>query len=254
MLSGLVPIALGKPKSKFEAELDELIRNHLKLTEDALRDLTYRTGSGRAARVLLLMNVEAVRQRKHSTERYSFKEHASGRWSLEHIHAQNAQQLPRRIEVWETWLRLHRRALAAIESVGGEEKVQLLNRVDAVLENPPIKGRDFDDLERELTGILSSGSDPSATDVDSIANLALLDGGDNSALNNSVFAVKRTKILARDREGSYIPPCTRNVFLKYYAPSDEHQMHFWSADDRAYYLDAVVAAVRGYLLPDEVIE
>ena len=67
----------------------------------------------------------------------------------------------------------------------------------------------------------------------SIANLALLDGGDNSALSNSVFAVKRREILGGTTQGSYIPVCTRNVFLKYYTPAGDQQIHFWSAEDRA---------------------
>jgi hypothetical protein len=41
------------------------------------------------------------------------------------------------------------------------------------------------------------------------------------------------------------------VFLKYYSPADEHQMHFWSAVDRGHYLDEMVAVLRGYLLADE---
>jgi hypothetical protein len=66
-----------------------------------------------------------------------------------------------------------------------------------------------------------------------------------------VFAVKHAVILDRDRRGSYIPVCTRNVFLKYYSQADEHQLHFWSADDREYYLDALVASLRDYLHADE---
>jgi hypothetical protein len=74
---------------------------------------------------------------------------------------------------------------------------------------------------------------------------------DNSALGNSVFAVKRAAILDRDRRGSYIPVCTRNVFLKYYSPADEHQMLFWSGSDREHYLRAMTEILRPYLLPDE---
>ncbi len=62
-----------------------------------------------------------------------------------------------------------------------------------------------------------------------------------------MFAVKRAEILERDRRGSYIPVCTRNVFLKYYTPADEHQMHFWSAVDRAHYLDAMSRCFGAYL-------
>ena len=41
--------------------------------------------------------------------------------------------------------------------------------------------------------------------------------------------------------------CTRNAFLKYYTPAAEHHLHFWSADDRAHYLDELVEVLRPYL-------
>ena len=181
------------------------------------------------------MNVETVRQRKHSSERYSFREHAAGRWSLEHIHAQNAEQL-NRAEQWRTWLRLHRNALAAFDDV---DQVEQEGRP-----GPARRGARRVRPSRKPTSARWNGAHRTAFvqaanrrwRVDSIANLALLDGGDNSALSNSVFAVKRAEILERDREGSYIPVCTRNVFLKYYTPADEQQMHFWSATDREHYL------------------
>lgn len=256
-LAALVPVAAERPKSAFEAELDTMIRRHLDLTEAALRELSY--GSGKAGRVLLLMNVETIRRRLQSTERYSFKEHSSGRWSLEHLHAQNAQQLPRSSDVWEKWLRMARRAVAGLSASAGDLHTDLLARVDTVLqrENLPVTGAQFDVLEHELTQALSEGSGFTAVDLDSIANLALLDGGDNSALSNSVFAVKRNHILELDRDGSYIPVCTRNLFLKYYSPGAEHQAHFWSIEDRRHYLDAMVEAMKGegddlgYLIAEE---
>ena len=137
------------------------------------------------------------------------------------------------------------------DDVNQIKKQAVLDRVDQVLASSAITEADFRPLERELTELLSASTDSGDDGVDSIANLALLDGGDNSALNNSVFAVKRAAILDRDRKGSYIPVCTRNVFLKYYSPADEQQMHFWSADDREYYLSEMVAILRCYLLLDE---
>jgi hypothetical protein len=246
--SGLIERSKNKSKSKFEADLDGLIRDNLRLSEADLRELSYK--SGKTSRILLLMNVETVRQRKHSSERYSFREHAAGRWSLEHIHAQNAEQL-NRAEQWKEWLRLHRKALMAFDDVDQIEKKAVLDRLDHVLASSTITEAYFRPLERELTELLSAGSDSSDGGLDSIANLALLDGGDNSALSNSVFAAKRAAILDRDRDGSYIPVCTRNVFLKYYSPADEHQMHFWSANDREHYLSEMVAILRDYLLADE---
>ena len=114
-----------------------------------------------------------------------------------------------------------------------------------------MRAAEFRALEREVLALLSTGAGPADGDVDSIANLALLNGGDNSALSNSVFAVKRAEILERDRAGSYIPVCTRDVFLKYYSPAGEQQMHFWSAEDRRHYLDAIVEVLRPYLIREE---
>ena len=59
-------------------------------------------------------------------------------------------------------------------------------------------------------------------------------------------------MIRRDKEGSYIPACTRNVFLKYYTESGNQQLHFWSAADRHAYLGAIQKVVGPYLQPQEV--
>jgi hypothetical protein len=50
-----------------------------------------------------------------------------------------------------------------------------------------------------------------------------------------------------DRRGDYLPAATRNVFLKYYAPADRLQPHFWSAADKAAYLHAIQLTLADYL-------
>jgi len=47
--------------------------------------------------------------------------------------------------------------------------------------------------------------------------------------------------------GDYIPECTRRVFLKYYTPSGENQMYFWSKADREAYLGAMNGTLSTYL-------
>jgi hypothetical protein len=76
--------------------------------------------------------------------------------------------------------------------------------------------------------------------VHSISNLALLASGDNSALSNSTFAAKRREILQRDERGSYIPACTRNLFLKYYTNTEDQQFYYWSGVDREDYLAKMI--------------
>ena len=130
-------------------------------------------------------------------------------------------------------------------------------RIDEAL--PTISRQTFEPLHRELTSLFSAKDDagdpddPGArdhSDVDAITNLALLDRDDNSVLSNAVFEVKRRHIIELDRGGSYIPVCTRNVFLKYYTDAGAQQLHFWGPRDRQDYLDAMLDALGPYLLED----
>ena len=145
--SGLIERSKASPSRRFEAELDELIRDNLNLSR--------RQACGTPlpkcedSRVLLLMNVETIRSRKLSAERYSFREHAAGRWTLEHIHAQNAEQL-NRAEQWKEWLRLHRKALTAFDDIDQSRRRPSWTGSTRCSRVRP-HGSGFRPLERELT-------------------------------------------------------------------------------------------------------
>lgn len=250
---GLVTLAQDSPRSAFETALDELIRKSLDLPWHGIAALTYK--SPKTAKALLLMNVETIRRREHSSERYSFGEYARSLWSLEHIHAQNSEGL-KTVEQWRAWLIEHRNALDALD-LTSTERESLRGRIDAAL--PAISSETFEPLHREIVELFTSSSDhdpggPKTADrdeIDSISNLALLTRDDNSVLSNAVFEVKRRHVIALDQRGSYIPVCTRNVFLKYYDRGQgAQQIHFWGPRDRDVYLEAMRAALAPYLLPD----
>jgi hypothetical protein len=239
--------------------LDDRIRKGLDLSGSGLDELSYEGSVAKCMQALLLMNVETIRRMQDSAERYSFRAHASGKWSLEHIHAQNAETLNTE-EQWASWLKHHRDALEAMPHGDGDQHRPLTDRIDTVLEqfegHQPITGRTFHELERELGEIFAPKStNESAQDdiqsIHSISNLALLDCGTNSVLSNSVFEVKRRHVLERDRAGSYIPVCTRNVFLKYYTVEGAQQIHFWGAPDRTAYLAAMRCQLERYLKQEE---
>jgi len=252
----LVRLAEGQTKRGFDALLDSRIRDRLALTPSGVTDLSYErdTDKAKCAQLLLLMNVETVRRMTHSTERYPFRSHVARDWSLEHIHAQNAEGL-NRADQWKEWLRLHGEALVGLPSVDSTRRDGLIAKLKAVSDD--IDRQTFQHLAREVTEMFSAdlSSAKSIHSVHSIANLALLSCDDNSALGNSVFEVKRRLVLEFDRKGAYIPVCTRRVFLKYYTDADAHQVHFWSAKDRTAYLDAMISPERGvvfcYLRPEE---
>jgi len=243
----IVALSRGKGRSAFEDALDAKIRAHLGLSEGEIADLTY--SSRKTSDVLLLMNVETVRRMQDSSERYSFKARAAGGWSLEHIHAQNAEPL-NRAEQWRAWLEFHKAALDGLPGLDDDLRASLAKRIEVVLSGQ-VTQQAFSALEKDLTTVFSPEDGPDDGQTHSISNLALLGQVDNAALNNSAFEVKRREIIRRDKEGSYIPVCTRNVFLKYYTQSGTQQLHFWSTEDRQAYLEAVNEAVRPYLQLDE---
>lgn len=82
----------------------------------------------------------------------------------------------------------------------------------------------------------------------------MLNTADNAALNNSTFDVKRNEIIKMDKAGQYIPFCTKMVFLKYYTPSADNQLHFWGQADRIAYIQAINTVLKDYLAAPIIIE
>ena len=83
-----------------------------------------------------------------------------------------------------------------------------------------------------------------------LSNMTLLTVEENAALSNSTFDVKRKKIIEMDKNGEYIPICTKNIFMKYYSSSDT-KLHFWSEADRIGYINAINNTLYGKTDADE---
>ena len=114
------------------------------------------------------------------------------------------------------------------------------------------RDNDFAPLQQKVIDLLSAKGNTEY--LHSIGNLALLKASDNAALNNSTFDVKRNMIVEMDKEGQYIPFCTKMVFLKYYTPSAE-DLHFWGQKDRTAYIKAINEVLAPYgLEPITVLE
>ena len=241
--------AKQKKKSEFEQFLVERIRSHVGVKATDLEDLSYeekKRGYPKLLELLLLMNVEISTQ---SGVRFPFSRHIGQTWSLEHIHAQNAEAL-NKAEQWKTWLNTHQPALDALsENDKGEIEKLKTEMGQAIAEintgkSGIFSGEKFNALSERVLKMLNHDATPDH----SIRNMALLSSGDNSRLSNSVFEVKRQMILELDRTGKYVPACTRNVFLKYYAKADAQQPHFWSDQDKKSYLKAILDMLKPYLI------
>lgn len=250
----IVEWAKDKRKGEFNNLLRERIRGEvIKIPKSKLLELSYdRPGDHpKLQQILLLMNVETI---SRSGQRFPFRRHVGKQWSLEHIHAQNAEPL-KKADEWSSWLKAHRQALQAL---GGYDP--LVEKIDVALQsfsNTSSFGDTFRALASEVVDAFNAPeSGLRDHKVHSISNLALLSSGNNSALSNAVFEVKRQRVLEIDRnleqkEDCYIPICTRNLFLKYYTGADAQQIHFWSPQDRENYYAAMAQILKDYLLSED---
>jgi len=79
----------------------------------------------------------------------------------------------------------------------------------------------FNNVREKIEAFFITEADGGSTEesMHTIENLALLSGKDNSSLNNAIFPIKSKKISQLEKEGSFIPQCTKNVFLKALTPN-----------------------------------
>jgi uncharacterized protein with ParB-like and HNH nuclease domain len=241
-LQQLVSKSISITKSAFQNSLDELIANSINFKRD-YSDLSYESKAdyGRIEKLLLLFNVETIRQKSDETMRFPFDKHKQESWSLEHIHAQQSQGLNKQIQ-WIEWLNLHK---VSLENLDKENYSDLIQEIEDAVNDKDLKGETFTILFEKVISIFSEKESIEYTH--SLSNLALLGQSGNSALNNSTFDVKRNKILQMDKKSDYIPECTRRIFLKYYTPSQSSQLHFWGKADRDAYIDEMNNVLCEYL-------
>ncbi len=182
-------------KNELREGLNAKIVGRLNLARDQIDELEYGGDYQKCSRVLLLFNVESTRRLKDSFERYPFNAHKEHRWSLEHVHAQNAEELVKK-EQWQEWLREHAKALRRlrVSEADTAERDALAVAIDAGVGD--VTKESFAALSARVISMFSRLD--AADDPHGIDNLALLPGDLNSALNNAVFEVKRA---ANPRDG-----------------------------------------------------
>ena len=181
--------------------------------------------------ILLLFNVITVMKKSSAYSRFPFDSYNKNHWSLEHIHAQNCEGIGNSKELWLAWIDEHLSSFKQFTDEKYKAVVEVLEEVD----RDNITFEEFDNLFNNICLMIQ---DDYGIDLHDITNLALLDVSSNSSISNNFFDVKRKMIVNMDKNGDFIPVCTRNVFLKYYS-EDVSQIHYWSGSDRKNYLDSI---------------
>lgn len=245
-------------KDQFQAELDRMIRESIAIEDkDDLLALSYETDKAKLQKVLCLFNVETERIMDEGKRRFPFDKHKESFWSLEHIHAQNAEILTKNQDIC-SWLESHIAILKSGDNKVFEADPELIETMEVLIEqlkgtkDPGHVRERFKAIQEKVFELFTaSDSVNEPTYIHSIANMALLDTGQNAALSNSVFDVKRHCIIDYDKEGRYIPICTKHVFFKYYT-QENPSLFFWGEADRREYTNAVAEIISRYFSSEPV--
>ena len=256
-LKDLYRLSGENTKSAFRKKLRSICHAHFLPKGKEIEEVDY-DSKAEAERLLLLFNVLTILNSSTTTlsgERFPFHLYNDNSWSLEHIHAQNPEDLssPKVIKDWvEITLPELEHILNSKGEVADDASDEDKNALFGLIER--LKGfadkfekkefkkddhkEDFNKLRREIEDYFGD-----TEYVHNIGNLALLTREDNSSLGNSMFSVKRRKILAKEYT-SFIPPCTRDVFMKAYTSGRYTTPYKWTKDDREDYVNRIKEVVK----------
>lgn len=250
---GNTPLA----KDIFLSELDKMISESISIKDkEELLSLSYDTKKDKLQKILTLFNVETERLMDEGKRRFPFDKHKDSIWSLEHIHAQNAESLKKNKDIL-AWLESHIALLKSSEGSIFEANNELIEKIEILIEqlhsdkDPGNVRERFNEIQKEVIAIFTPEEDAVKENSYShgLANMALLDVSQNAALSNSVFDVKRHRVINYDKEGRYIPICTKHVFFKYYT-QESPSLFFWGEADRRDYVKALNEKISPYYKQD----
>jgi len=215
----LYRLSKNKLKSDFVKKLDEKISARI---PDDTGSLEY--GDPAIRNVLLLHNIQTMLNNKVERSRFPFDRFKAEKgWDVEHIHSVS-EDVPKTDQHQQDWLS------DAQLYLSNEE---LKKNIKAVLAEAQW---DREAFKRLYAAVLDSYADgEKESDINDISNLALLDSKTNRGYGNAVFPVKRSTIIEHEKQGTFVPICTKNVFMKFYSKEVEN-FTFWCEADREYYL------------------
>ena len=227
--------AKDRTKNDFNIFLRENIKEKIKI--ENIDGLEYEKNRKDIENILLFFNIATILNNKSSNIRFSFSEFSTKRWSLEHIHAQNDKGLKDK-KAQDAWLENSKKYIDE-SSLKDDVKNDLKKKIASFIDGN--ENNRFDELQMEILNKFGN-----MVNMHGIENLALLSADNNSSLSNGPFVDKRARIIEMDKNGEFIPVCTKNVFLKYYTKKLS-DVYFWSEQDQKDYKCSIVETLKEFL-------
>ncbi len=254
-----------KTKTEFVVEIKEKIKDKIKKCNDLAKQYEIDGSAKTICKPLLLLhNIQTVvhqNARLKSKKEYKlpvfykfpFHLFKKENWDVEHIDSNTSNGLEKEKDQKE-WLKYS--VLGAKLSEELKEKIKAFIRNDSDRES-------FDHLSQEIEKEnLSKSWNNSELDKNKVWNFVLLDASTNRGYGNSIFPAKRRCIIGKDQGKkfliddnlnvspvdnaiSFVPPVTKNVFMKYYNTSVE-DLRVWDVNDAIAYKRNILEILKDF--------
>lgn len=218
------------------------------LIEAELSELNYETDAKKIRSILLLFNIASLLANPITNSRFQFNKYKQDNWDIEHIRSV-ASDMPRDKNKQIKWLENVVDYISDVNTIHIEERSTGNSETSHAIKKDATElvKTDFNDQQFEAIYLrILSFYDPGGNNIvdNSIGNLTLLDSTTNRSYKNAVFPIKRSKIIALDKEATFVPLCTKNVFLKYYSKQVD-KMLYWESKDSQDHQQAMIHSLYG---------
>lgn len=200
-----------------------------------------------------VINQNTIQKDKYKTAtfyKFPFHLYKIENWDVEHIHS-STDNPEADVQTQREWL------LNVYLSV--EEEVQ--KKIEESLSDDKKKNEAITNLYNEEKKKFPEQEEWTPEEKNRIWNYTLLDSATNRSYGNAIFPAKRRVIISKDKGqniaipqfsnrekkwvfkepinviSSFVPPCTKQVFLKYYSPIIGNNNYWTKADAEAYQSD-----------------
>lgn len=206
-------------KAEFKNWLKEQCKELVDYPDDYM-NLRYDTNKDKVFNLLLLFNIATLNERPEESVKFSFANLHKNEWDVEHISPQSPRDNEELIKAIQN-NKIFEPLLKAIEANEEEAK----------------KEKAIDDVRKKYFA--------TEDELMRIQNLTLLIAHDNRGIGNNFFFKKREKLQEYYQNGSFIPACSMNVFMKFYSNNPE-QMAFWDENDRKCYKEKIKQTINNF--------
>lgn len=202
-------------------------------------DLSF--GDSRIFNLLLLLNVHHLNKQAEGLEsqselssiyKFPFDVLTKQGWDIEHIDSFTTNGL-KEISSKKEWISI------ALEDLSmNEEERSFINEL--------YEEGELDKAIEKIREIAKEWTDAPEEVKNNIGNLTLLDSGTNRSYGNSLFVVKRRKIIERMKAGIYVPVTTTYVFMKLFDENGTNRSR-WGEEDMNKYQAYIYDELKDYL-------